>query len=255
MEEIQSILLWLQEIAPESTALPGDPVGLLVSPGVKNVSTIGVCLDARPRIIEQAAKDGVSLIVSHHPLIYKPLKRIDLNDPIGAAASLLIINKIALYAVHTNWDCAAGGIGDSLAAKIGLKNVQPINNDGESKFLRIGQLPLTITLSTLAQRIKDALGGEDTEAALRFNSDFADRTVQQIAVCGGAGGSLINEAITAKADAYITADVRWDQFVDADSRGFPVLDAGHGATESPGMEALASRLQSRFPNLNILFYH
>lgn len=253
MRRIQDILSWLRLIAPEDSALDGDPIGCLLDLRQDEISTVGVCLDATAAVARLAQDDGVKLLVSHHPLIYRPLKQIRESDPVGEAVAILIRSGISLYSMHTNWDCAQGGINDVLTSLIGLKNARPAAPEGDAKLIRIGEFEEPLTVSRLAKRIEISINATG-QSALRYNPDFADIVVKTLAVCGGAGGSLIGDAVEAGADALLTADVKWDQFIRSDGLGFPVLDAGHGATERPGMQALADRLAGEFPDIAVKFY-
>ena len=112
--EISDILAVLRHLAPEESALENDPIGLLVDRESTEVTKVGVCLDATPATVERAMAAGVQLIIAHHPLIYRPLKRLG-SDPVSVAVKQLVSSGIALYVMHTNWDAAPGGINDTLA--------------------------------------------------------------------------------------------------------------------------------------------
>jgi len=249
--KIDEVLSWLRALAPEDTAMDGDPIGLLIHPVVRDVKHVVVCLDATPAIALAAAREGAELIVCHHPLIYRPLSAILESDPIGQSAITLIQEGIALYAMHTNWDRAQGGINDTLAQKIGMVEIQPLAATGNAQAARIGKIS-ACTVSVLASHITSvlALASED---ALRFSQEFSQRIVQTLAVCGGAGAMLLQDALAAGADAFVTSDVRHHEFIDATARGVVLIDAGHGATERPGMASLAQQMSIQFPNLTITY--
>jgi len=249
--KIDDVLSWLRALAPEDTAMDGDPIGLLIHPVIRDVKHVVVCLDATPAIALAAAREGAELIVCHHPLIYRPLGSILDSDPIGQSAITLIREGIALYAMHTNWDRAQGGINDTLAQEIGMLEVRPLAAAGNAQIARIGKIS-ACTVGVLATHLTSvlALASED---ALRYSQEFSQRMVQTLAVCGGAGAMLLQDAITAGADAFVTSDVRHHEFVDAAGRGAVLIDAGHGATERPGMASLAQRMFRQFPNLTISY--
>lgn len=249
--KIGEILSWLRSIAPEETAMAGDPVGLLVQPSVKQVSRVIVALDATPHVADAAAQTGAELVVCHHPLIYRPLAALIASEPVGHAVLTFAREGVAVYAMHTNWDVAEGGINDTLAKKLGMRNVRPLGLAAESRIPRIGAIspaPLHALASSVSA-VLDTTG----ENALRYSQQFSERIVKTLAVCGGAGASFLKEALDAGADALLTADVRHHEFVDAESRGAALIDAGHGATEKPGMAALASRMQEQFPDLTVSY--
>lgn len=250
---LDDILAVLRHLAPEETALPDDPVGLLVGrpPGTA-ITRIGVCLDATPSAAQRAVSRGVGLLIAHHPLIYHPLKRIDPRDPISQAVSTLVKGDVALYAMHTNWDRADNGINDTLAALLGLQDTRPLGGDGERALPRVGSLPAPLSLADFARSVETALHCSGT-SALRVNGVDPGHRVARVAVCGGAGAGLAADAQAAGADAYVTSDVRHHEFLDAAGRGLALLDAGHEATESPGMRALMRVLAPLLPDVEVVW--
>lgn len=250
---LNDILTVLRRQAPEETALPGDPVGLLIGqPPDTEITKIGVCLDVTPDAARRAASEGVGLLIAHHPLIYQPLKRLAPNDPIAQAVTTLVKADVSLYAMHTNWDRAANGINDTLAALLGLRDVRPLGDDGEQALPRIGNLASPLPLADFARHVETALACGGT-SALRLNAVDTGRPVARVAVCGGAGAMMAPDALAAGADAYVTSDVRHHEFLDAQGRGLALLDAGHGATETPGMRALLRLLPPLLPGVEVVW--
>lgn len=249
---IDDVLNVLRGLAPEETALPGDPVGLLIEGDGRPVRRIGVCLDCTPAAARRAADAGADLIAAHHPLLYHPLKRIaPAKDPVSDAAATLVRAGIALYAMHTNWDRAHGGINDTLARRIGLRDFHPLGNDGLRALPRIGELAAPLSLPEFCALVTDVLGCSGP-SALRV-ADVPSRPIQTVAVCGGAGAELSADVIAAGADAYVTSDVRHHEFLYAAARGLALLDAGHGATETPGMRELIPILQEALPGVDVVW--
>lgn len=237
---LDDILKTLRRLAPEETALDGDPVGLLIGREAEDVTRVGVCLDCTPDAARRAAEADVHLVVAHHPLIYRPLKRLG-ADPVSRAVAALVKADIALYAMHTNWDRAAGGINDTLAECLELKDVRPLGPAGEAALPRLGDLPSPRPLADFVRFVESALGCAGT-SALRVNGVDPSRMIRRVAVCGGAGAALAEAALAAGAEAYVTSDVRHHEFWEAEAHGLALLDAGHGATETPGMRALVRSL-------------
>ena len=237
---LDDILTMLRRLAPEETALDGDPVGLLIGREADDVTRIGVCLDCTPEAAHRAREAGVGLVVAHHPLIYHPLKRLG-TDPVSRTVAALVKADIALYAMHTNWDRATGGINDTLAECLELSNVRPLGIEGEAALPRLGALLPPRPLADFARFVESALGCAGT-SALRVNGVDPSRMISRVAVCGGAGAGLAEAARAAGAEAYVTSDVRHHEFWEAEARGLALLDAGHGATETPGMRALVRSL-------------
>ncbi len=246
-----SILAVLQQLAPEESALEGDPIGLLVDRETAETAKIGVCLDATPDAVRRAAAAGVQLVIAHHPLIYRPLKRLG-SDPVSVAVKLLVRSDIGLYAMHTNWDAAPNGINDTLAECLALRDVQPLGTEGLARLPRLGSLASPRPLSDFARFVESALGCAET-SALRVVCGDARRMISRVAVCGGAGAELAEAVQAAGADAFVTSDVRHHEFWEAEARGLALLDAGHCATETPGMRSLVRTLPELLDSVEVVW--
>ena len=248
------ILTVLRGLAPEETALEDDPVGLLIGGDLQRpVTKVGVCLDAMPDTAARAAAAGAQLLVAHHPLIYRPLKRINpVADPVGRAVETLVRGDVALYAMHTNWDRAAGGINDTLAEALELTAVRPLGTDGAAALPRLGALAVPRPLVDFTRFVEGCLGCAGT-SALRCNGAAPTKMISHVAVCGGAGAFLAEAVQAAGAEAYVTSDVRHHEFLDAAARGLPLLDAGHDATETPGMRALCRLLTQSLAGVEVMW--
>jgi len=249
--KIGDILAVLRHLAPEESALSGDPVGLLVEREGEEVTKIGVCLDATPAGVQRAALANVQLVAVHHPLIYHPLKRIG-TDPVSEAVKLLVTHNTALYAMHTNWDAAPGGINDTLAECLELIDVQPLGTDGLHALPRLGTLASPRPLADFARFVESALGCAET-SALRCGGGDPHRMISRVAVCGGAGAELAEAVQAAGADAFVTSDIRHHEFLEAEARGLALLDAGHSATETPGMRVLVRTLPALLPGVEVVW--
>ncbi len=248
---LEAILEALRRLAPEETALDQDPVGLQVNRQALETARVGVCLDCTPAAVARAVKAGVGLVVAHHPLIYHPLKRLGM-DPVSQAVTGLIRADIALYVMHTNWDRAESGINDTLAECLELENVRPLGEDGKAALPRIGDLAAPRPLADFARFVESALGCGGT-SALRMSGADDTRMVMRVAVCGGAGAELAAQVQAAGAQAYVTSDVRHNEFWEADASGLALLDAGHGATERPGMRVLCRILPALLTGVEVVW--
>lgn len=232
---VRAIVDFLESRAPAAAAEDWDNPGLLVGSPEDPVSCVAVALDATPATLEAARAAGAQLLVTHHPVIFTPLRQLSRDSvPYRAAAA-----GIAVLAAHTNLDKAAGGVNDTLAARLGLQAVCPAA-DG---MTRIGLLPAAVSARTLADTAAARL-----HTAVRVNGD---RPVRRIAVCGGSGGSLI-PGLIGEADALITGEVRHHEWLAAEAAGLTVLEAGHYATEVPVVETLCTWLRERFPELTVV---
>jgi dinuclear metal center YbgI/SA1388 family protein len=248
------ILAVLRRLAPEETALADDPIGLLLGGDFDApIAKIGVCLDVLPHAATEAASQGVQLLIAHHPLIYRPLARLNpTNDPISHAVATLLKADINLYAMHTNWDRAPGGINDTLAEALELINIQPLGADGPAALPRLGELKTPLPLADFAHAVETTLSCFGT-SALRCQFDTPSTLISRVAVCGGAGAFLAADVQAAGAQAYITSDVRHHEFLDAAARGLFLLDAGHGATETPGMRTLCRHLTTELSDIEVVW--
>ncbi|MCS7209156.1 MAG: Nif3-like dinuclear metal center hexameric protein [Fimbriimonadales bacterium] len=134
---VGEVLGFLNEIAPPQWALPNDPVGLQIGEPSQTVERVLVALDPDPRTAAQAQYRQCQLLVAHHPLIYRPLSHIRFDDPVGKAVQALCEAKIALIAVHTNWDVAPSGINDALAEVVGLTEVRPFGAGPKQQHYKV----------------------------------------------------------------------------------------------------------------------
>ena len=247
---IRDAIATLDRLAPPAFAFDGDPHGLLVGDPDAALTGITVALDVTLPVVQAAVRDGASLIIAHHPLIYYPLQKVRADDPHpGAVVFAAIRAGIAVACAHTAWDVALGGINDTLAALLGLTGTRPLQfTYGDFGIGRVGTMPAPLTPAQLLERV---------QIALRFSAvrlvGGNDSLIQTVAVCGGAGAALVPDALAARAQAFITSDVRYHEFIDAQARGLVLLDAGHAATETPGTVALADQLREALPGVLVGF--
>lgn len=223
-------------LAPFSTAMDFDNVGLLVGAKSQPVSRVLLALDITAPVVEEAAAIGAQLIVSHHPVIFHPLRGVAAGSPVYELAR----NGIAAICAHTNLDLAADGVNDTLAAALGLPAFSTIPEDGE-RLLRVGDLPEEMSGEDFLQDIKKRLGC----GCIKVTT--VPGKVQRIAVCGGAGGDYAALAKAAGADLYITGEAKHNEVLDAAAIDMPMAMCGHHATEFPVLEHLQQYLQQAAP--------
>ena len=252
MRTVREIYDALFAFAPERMKMGDwDNVGLLCGRFTTEVETVLVALDPLPDVIAEAVELGAQCIVTHHPLFFDPPRAINETTLAGRSVLELIEHGIAAVNLHTNLDCAPGGVNDALAAKLELDNVRILNLAGEDDagqpygLLRIGETEQT-DVRTFAAFVKEKLACP----GLRFAD--AGRPVQCVAVGGGSCGSAIDEVLAAGCDTFVTADLKYHQFEEARWRGLNLIDAGHFETEDPVCEVLAMLLRERFPELRVL---
>ena len=241
MAKAKDILQFIETIAPTHLKMDWDNVGLLCGRGDQEVRRILVALDPFPHVCDEAVEIGADLLVTHHPLIFEPLKSVTDQTTIGQSIQKLIANNIAAINAHTNLDCAEGGVNDTLAERLGLTDISVI---GSEHLLRVGSFQST--LLTFLEHVKAKLNCQ----GLRYVD--GGKPVCRIAVGGGSCGSALPEVIAAGCDTFVTADVKYNQFWDAKAFGINLIDAGHFQTENPVCGVLAEKLQAAFPETRVI---
>ena len=235
MATTNDIYAEMQRYAPLELAESWDNPGLLVDCG-REVSRVLVTLDITPEVVEEAAAGGCELIVSHHPVIFSPLKKLTPRD-----VSFQLVQKgISAICMHTNLDAAEGGVNDCLAQKLGLSGTIPLN---EQKIGRIGTLSCEIPLEQFLHDVVKSLGCR----GLRYRS--GGRPVRRVAVGGGACGEYIPQALAQGCDTFVTSDLRYNDFLD--TQGLNLIDAGHFPTEDVVCAEVVRRLQKAFPDIRV----
>lgn len=233
----------IERLAPMRLAEEWDNPGLQVGSHSRPVGKVLVALDPTPSALEEAVKIGAQMLFTHHPLIFTPLYRLDINRGPGRVASRAIVEGIAIVSAHTNLDMAVGGINDQLAALFGLRNVHVLKKSKDPEFPgaglgRVGDLPEPLSLGEVVRRTKALL-----EAPLvRWVGD-PDRNIRRVAVIGGSGGSLVPLVPGAGADALITGDVDHHRALEAADLGVALIDGGHFHTEKTGLMRFVDRFR------------
>ncbi len=232
MTTIQEIYQFLAELAPTHLAAEWDNVGLLVDAGVAP-SGILFALDITPEVVNEAAALNCHMIVSHHPVIFKPLAKISTQD----VAFQLMSKKISAICMHTNLDAADGGVNDVLASLFDLQEVSKFA-DG---YGRIGSVPAT-DAAAFGQTCARVLGTK-----IKYIS--SNRPVSRVAVVSGSGGGYLQEAVSLGADVLLTGEAGHHDALDAKRMGIGLFVAGHYATEFAVIPVLADRVQLAFPQM------
>jgi len=249
MITVKDILQCVQTLAPTYMKESWDRVGLNCGHMDAPVTKVLVALDPFEAVCKEAKEMGAELLVTHHALLWEQGFLTD-ESAQGKNALYLIENGIAHLNAHTNLDCAPGGVNDTLAASLGLQDIQVISPVGTDELgrdyglLRQGQVqsqPLSVFLET----VKTALGCE----GLRYVN--CGKPVNRVAVGGGACAGSLKQVFYAGCDTFVTADVRYNQFWDAKELGINLIDAGHFHTENPVCAILAAAISAKFPQLQV----
>ena len=248
MTTVADILNFVQTLAPRTMKMDWANVGLLCGSKSTPVPQVLVALAPFEHVCAEAAEWGAELIVTHHPMIFRPLHSVTDETSIGRGIMTLIRNGISAVNAHTNLDQAPGGVNDVLAKKLALVNVEVVNpcgiaESGESwGLLRMGQVPEQ-PLDAFLNRVKTLLSCE----ALRYVN--GGKPVRKVCVGGGSCADGMTEAIAAGCDTFVTADVKYNQFWDAHDLGLNLIDAGHFSTENPVVSVLTKKLAAAFPDV------
>ena len=239
----------IDKFAPFSYQEMWDISGLLVGDRYQKISKVLVSLDITNSVIEEAVKKNAQLIVSHHPVIFSPLKNIPTTSPVYS----LIKNSVSAICVHTPLDITKGGMNDiifgMLDKSLGLtENYETLEKTVSETigFGRVCELKNeTEDIKGLAETLKKTFGCK----AVRYGN--LKKPVKKIAYCSGSGGSLLELVKSTGADAYITGDVKHDVWLKAEELGIVLFDCGHYYTETLAMETLKELLQAELINTEV----
>ncbi len=242
--------MFMEKVAPSFLAESWDNCGLQVGALQWPVRKVWVALDPLLSVVEAAAGQQVDLMITHHPLIFKPLRKIDLDTSEGKIIATALKGHVAIYAAHTNLDSASEGINDVLARKIGLDQLVPLVpakqteiQDGAISEIkpvglgRIGRLNPPKTVTRLAMQIKKRF--KLTKIKVAGNGD---RVVGKVAVCSGGGGGLLDNFLDSEADVFVSGDLRYHDARAVEDAGRALIDIGHFASEHLIVDALFNKL-------------
>ena len=236
----KDILDFLETIAPTELKMEWDNVGLLCGQKDKEVRKILVALDPFCHVCREAVAEGADLLLTHHPLIFDPLKAVTDETSTGRAIMMLLNNNIAAINAHTNLDCAEGGVNDTLAKVLDLADVKIIGNE---HLLRSGNFESD--LPAFLSHVKAKLGCE----GLRYVD--GGKPVCKVAVGGGSCADEMMATLRAGCDTFVTSDIKYNQFWDAYDLGLNMIDAGHFYTENPVVSMLAEKIAAAFPEIEV----
>lgn len=242
MIKLQEIFNYLCELAPLELQMDFDNSGFLMGHADADIKKIICTLDVTDKVVCEAVELGAQLIISHHPLIWSAPKSV--TDAASYTGRLLTLaeNKIAVISMHTNLDCALGGVNDVLIRKF-CTLVEEGRVDGCG---RIGILDEPMSMNDFLMLCKKRLSCK----GIRYYD--SGRKVHRIAVLGGAGAGALQEVFLSGCDTYITADVKYHQFLEACELGINLIDADHFYTENPVIHDLSAKISSKFPDMEVL---
>lgn len=231
MATVRDIYNFIDKIAPFEGAEEWDNSGLLAGDESRTVKKAIFALDITSDVINQAAECGADLIVTHHPVIFKPVSSVTADTLVYK----LIKNNLSIICAHTNYDKAVGGVNDILCRKIGFESF----SKHEGTFFNIGVLKQETTLEDFVTNVKNALGG-----TVRYNG--GTKTVKKVAVCSGSGSDYLETAHRMGCDALLTGDGGHHAFLDADEYKMALVCAGHFETEALAINPLSEKIRREF---------
>ena len=218
----------LNALIPSSLSCEWDNDGLMCCPdGTAEVRRALITLDVTEELVDYAIEYGFDLIISHHPLVFKPLKSLVEDDHISRKVIKLLNNGISVFSFHTRADKVSGGVNDKLAELLSLENVRPF---GDDYLGRIGTIEGPCDLQDFAYRVKQLTGSDMIRYADGYNDVF------KVAVVGGDGKDYVRAAIEAGADTYVSGRMSYNVMEEAAEMGINLIEAGHYFTEQPVTE-------------------
>lgn len=251
MVTVQDVYAFLNQQAPMQYKMDFDNVGLLVGEPQAPVQRVLTALDITDHVIEEAIATGAQLILSHHPLIFTPLKRVTADDRTGHKILRLAANGVSAICMHTNLDIAEGGVNDALMTALDAEVtgiLEPTGTDVNGQPLgcgRVGTLRKPMEFNAFLQFTALRLH----TVGLRYCA--SGKPVARIAVCGGSGGDMLELAQALGCDTLVTADIKYDRFLAAKELGMNLIDADHFCTENVVIPQLAEKLRRQFPELTV----
>ena len=232
----------IEQIAPKYLQESWDNSGIQISTGKLEIEKILTTLELTDEIVEEAIREDIDLIVSHHPLIFGGIKSIDFHYPIGSMIVKLINAGICVYSSHTPFDKIEGGNNDYLAELIGLRDISGFTAGDEVEMIgRIGILPHPMMLSSVVDLLAEVLNMETSE--IRFVGD-PNQMITTVGMCTGAGADLMDLAISNGCQLFITGDLKYHDAQNAKAKGIAVIDAGHYGTEKTFADNFADKLKA-----------
>lgn len=248
MLTVADLCEFLDTLAPPRLAAEWDNVGLLVGDRLQPVERVMTCLTVTPAVAAEAIRERVELLVAHHPLPFRPLKRLTSDEPTGRLLLDLIRAGVAIHSPHTAFDSAAAGINQQLAEGLGLTDIRPLQPlPDEPQQLGVGRQGRFAQAQSLVQvsaRLKKFL----RITGLHAVGDLL-RPIERVAIACGSADELLDAALRADCQLFITGEARLHAAYEAQARGAAMLLVGHYASERFGVESLAASIARQFPAL------
>jgi dinuclear metal center YbgI/SA1388 family protein len=244
---LKDVIPVLEALAPSCLAEEWDNVGLQIGDPRSVVRAVAVALDPSPWVVDAVCRSGFDLLVTHHPMFFRPLKKIDLQTGIGRSIGQALRHGLAVFSLHTNLDAVAQGLNDWLAVRLGLERIRLLSSNravgpkARHGIGRVGDLSRTIRLKQLALAVKKKLGIE----TLRIAGDPGLK-VRKAALSTGSGGGMVPDFLASGAQVFISGDLRYHEAREIESAGLGLIDVGHFHSEHLMKDAVVKKMKSAF---------
>jgi len=243
----KDIMKVIETTYPKYAALEWDNVGLLVGRTEKEVKKIYVALDATDEVIDDAVLRGADMLITHHPLLFSPLKKITDEHFIGSRVVKLLQHDISYYAMHTNYDVL--GMAELSGAILGLSDMEVLevtDSENVQGIGRVGELPEEMTLQECCNLVKDKFQLDNIKVFGDVN-----KMVKRVAISPGSGKGMADVALEKQAEVLVTGDISHHEGIDAVAQGIAIVDAGHYGLEHIFVDDMVVFLTKNFPNIEI----
>ncbi|NJB86839.1 dinuclear metal center YbgI/SA1388 family protein [Lewinella marina] len=250
MATIKEVTDYLEGIAPGHLQESYDNAGLIVGDPRTEVTGVLTSLDCTEEIIQEAAARGCNVVVAHHPIVFRGLKRLNGANYVERTVIEAIRRDIAIYAIHTNLDNVRyQGVNERIAERLGLSELRLLrakNEEGTVGSGMVGRLPLPLAEADFLALLRQRL-----HAPVVRHTPLTGQKIETVAVAGGAGGFLLADAKAAGAQAFVTADYKYHEFFDAEGE-IVICDVGHYESEQFTTQLLAELLTKEFTTFAVL---
>ncbi len=250
MPTISQVTAYLETIAPAHLQEGYDNAGLIVGDPATEVTGILTSLDCTEEIVEEAATRGCNVVVAHHPIVFRGLKRLNGANYVERTVIKAIRLGVALYAIHTNLDnVRENGVNQRIATRLGLREQRLLrakDEEGKIGSGMVGELPAPLSEAAFLALLRDRM-----QVMVVRHTPLTGREVSTVAVAGGAGGFLLDDAKAAGAQVFVTADYKYHEFFDADG-DLVICDIGHYESEQFTTQLLAELLTKEFTTFAVL---
>ena len=246
--KIKEITNYIESLAPLFLQESYDNAGLIVGNGEQEITGILICLDSVEEVLEEAIQKSCNLVIAHHPIVFRGLKKLNGKNYVERTLIKAIKNDIAIYAAHTNLDNIYEGVNAKICQKIGLINrkiLVPKNIDTQIGAGMIAEISEAMPVQDFLSYLKKKMN-----LKVIRHTGLLNKNIKKVAVCGGSGSFLLAQAIAQKADIFITGDFKYHEFFDADKQ-IVIADIGHYESEVFTNELFFEMLSPKFPEISI----